>query len=1482
MPISSFHGLRRNSVPAKPWNSTKTSPQRTIPRDSLVRKRSLGVPRLWEHNFQVVDELQGDAKYHKNSHSSFGLQKSGKTTFSLNLKSRNERQSKEIKRRDTFPRFEISSPRTSEKVLKRSKTDSSISVPKKKTVRKFKDTDNKSPKRPSSLWITGKREERSPSKFRKRRLGSAISPLSSFSNGSVEKNALKQGDRIVCILNKQPQLGILKYLGRTHFADGEWCGILLENPCGKNDGSVRGVRYFRCRNKHGVFVHSHKVKRADEVDLSTLNLTLGSSSPESSGNPVNTAVNTGSTMASSEVSVVVANQMICKHWDMKSQRLSRRKYRRNRSISLDRYLFLTTKHVTKGLNVFSQNTAKCDSADLRQKNSINRSVSLPRICQEKNAKDSNEFCLAGELEPLEMKPLQETNGPVLSKAGKQVVDPESTEELSIKSSPSANSCNKYNGVNTNVCLDNKVAHVVSKVGHAVSLDTHLMIQNKQLIVCKSGQEEEIMCHSNVSGNVVDPFIQGRHCSCPSLHCADHFSEAIKTCLELGRTERSVIAEASQGNVITTAECPFNSGTQLGPESHSHSHSEALETLFRKSKDSAAHSKLGRKGSWPSVSRAKQSLRGYGSSDDIDPTEMVSKNNPSNKRLSSAITGAKPISSVGGGKHHPNLDSFSSDADTHSVNQSVVLLQMEAKGQTLDADSSNTESLSGSQTSLSSTGTSNSKGKKISTKKQIPSSVKGSISKPKAMSFSGVTPAKVKQKQSKLEQIRQQQQQNCRSSVSSSLQKPSSANKTSVVAESSKNVKLAKRHTLAGISDVKSSVLRPTINKRVTSDGIPLVMTASSNDDAKSRLPVKKQYSSMVSQAVALPKGKVSDKSMSVERKNSSSAGRVTVKRNSSLAGSDSKPLKQSTVAKVSNIAVPSRTSGTTLPSSKGPKGVTAAKPKSQTSQVAKPSSSTKAIPGPVKDSRSQPSSISTKKIPQVAKQNVKNHPTNVKQGSSKLPRKVSAQLSNASDSASVTSSVKDQLDDNLEDFRDTESNSGSMSPVKPDLSKRVSSEVHFAQDETDARVSSPFEMSCRIMPPDLLSQTPYLSKHSIGIQVDDDSDDSKTTLSLKEKVQHLNEILKQRTDLCGRLQNQLDKDSKDFISVSIMILSVVSEMQVNKKYCSQLERKIQSVKQEMNVVQEKLAEEEANSVKLQEEMMYQRSEHTVAIETLKADYENLLERTSSELKNKHEGEIALAIETHKLQVKEMHQQHENEISQVKKSHEQLVASFKEQHRDEIVDLESKHSSAFDELVEEHQVEIETIKADYDEQQTDFKEKYEKMVSEWNSLNKKFQQVQDQNQKDIETRLQEEVKKYESLPDELESIKAVLEMKNEEIRQLRKEKMEKHLELEHLVDIKEKTKKLQQENESLSFVVETKSKFERQLSVERDTLRNSLERESAKSKRLSLENEELQWRLVHSTSPPSTPTGEERPLPAMSNRNSFRLSASFPDPEVIDE
>ena len=57
-----------------------------------------------------------------------------------------------------------------------------------------------------------------------------------------------------------------------------------------------------------------------------------------------------------------------------------------------------------------------------------------------------------------------------------------------------------------------------------------------------------------------------------------------------------------------------------------------------------------------------------------------------------------------------------------------------------------------------------------------------------------------------------------------------------------------------------------------------------------------------------------------------------------------------------------------------------------------------------------------------------------------------------------------------------------------------------------------------------------------------------------------------------------------------------------------------------------LANEEANGIKLQEEMMYIASEHTVAMETLKADQEKAIEDLGRNLDMKHSEEIKLGME----------------------------------------------------------------------------------------------------------------------------------------------------------------------------------------------------------------------------------------------------------------
>lgn len=48
--------------------------------------------------------------------------------------------------------------------------------------------------------------------------------------------------------------GKILFIGNTHFSSGEWIGVRLDGPDGKNDGSVGDVRYFTCEPNHGTFV----------------------------------------------------------------------------------------------------------------------------------------------------------------------------------------------------------------------------------------------------------------------------------------------------------------------------------------------------------------------------------------------------------------------------------------------------------------------------------------------------------------------------------------------------------------------------------------------------------------------------------------------------------------------------------------------------------------------------------------------------------------------------------------------------------------------------------------------------------------------------------------------------------------------------------------------------------------------------------------------------------------------------------------------------------------------------------------------------------------------------------------------------------------------------------------------------------------------------------------------------------------------------
>ena len=73
-----------------------------------------------------------------------------------------------------------------------------------------------------------------------------------------------------CYLRNKEIWGTVRFVGETIFAPGIWVGVELEGPFGKNDGSVSGLEYFKCRPKHGLFVRQHALLTDAEKEAEDL------------------------------------------------------------------------------------------------------------------------------------------------------------------------------------------------------------------------------------------------------------------------------------------------------------------------------------------------------------------------------------------------------------------------------------------------------------------------------------------------------------------------------------------------------------------------------------------------------------------------------------------------------------------------------------------------------------------------------------------------------------------------------------------------------------------------------------------------------------------------------------------------------------------------------------------------------------------------------------------------------------------------------------------------------------------------------------------------------------------------------------------------------------------------------------------------------------------------------------------------------------
>jgi tubulin-folding cofactor B len=82
---------------------------------------------------------------------------------------------------------------------------------------------------------------------------------------------MEVGNRCRVINIEGERRGTIKYVGKIDILDnGEmtWVGVEFDEPVGKNDGCINGVRFFDAKDKHGSFVKPKQVEVGDfpEID----------------------------------------------------------------------------------------------------------------------------------------------------------------------------------------------------------------------------------------------------------------------------------------------------------------------------------------------------------------------------------------------------------------------------------------------------------------------------------------------------------------------------------------------------------------------------------------------------------------------------------------------------------------------------------------------------------------------------------------------------------------------------------------------------------------------------------------------------------------------------------------------------------------------------------------------------------------------------------------------------------------------------------------------------------------------------------------------------------------------------------------------------------------------------------------------------------------------------------------------------------------
>ncbi|XP_052005188.1 microtubule-associated tumor suppressor 1 homolog A-like isoform X2 [Xyrauchen texanus] len=364
-------------------------------------------------------------------------------------------------------------------------------------------------------------------------------------------------------------------------------------------------------------------------------------------------------------------------------------------------------------------------------------------------------------------------------------------------------------------------------------------------------------------------------------------------------------------------------------------------------------------------------------------------------------------------------------------------------------------------------------------------------------------------------------------------------------------------------------------------------------------------------------------------------------------------------------------------------------------------------------------------------------------------------------------------------------------------------------------------------------------------------------------VEYYKTLCEKKNQTIQQMENTVRSNNRRFEAVAVVIKHLYAEHEEVMKQRKELS-------QELVTMREELVSSAHSCERLEHEKEDLRVAFDGVLQKVQEQHRLDLADLEERLKTFYSTEWEKVYQTYQEETDRCKAQMEQQLEELRSKHEALKKELEVSHILEVDRLKQQFEESFKELKQSHEKELHIINTTLKESEETLSSQIQELITENNTLKEKLK-VEEKRRNDLGEQSQKDSHTL-YLEQELESLKVVLDIKNKRIHEQDMKLLQINKLMERNIKLDECLKKLQQENEDLKARMDKHAALSRQLSTEQAVLHETLQKESKVNKRLSMENEELLWKLHNGDLSSPRKVSPSPSLTLQSPRNSGMFSS----------